>query len=96
MVQRTFLRSDALIEKRGEVVSRFVDGKVVLLCPESFHPFRLNESGARIWSLMAHPRRVGDLVDELQGLYEVDREEVLLDVMAFLSELLERNLIEGR
>lgn len=95
MVQKNHLNHDAVITQRKGVVSRFVDGKAVLLCPESFHPFRLNETGARIWALIDHPRRVGDLAEELQGLYEVDREEFLRDMTAFLLELLERNLIEG-
>lgn len=95
MIQKTALMRDAVIVKSQKVVSRFVDGKAVLLCPESYHPFRLNETGSRIWGLMDEPRRVDDLVNEIHGLYEVDREEILRDVMAFLSELLERNLIEG-
>jgi hypothetical protein len=87
---------DTLVVKRPEVVSRTLDDKVILLCPEVCHPFRLNESGTRIWEWMDLPRRVGDLVTEFQDLYEVGREDALRDVTAFLSELLERNLIEGR
>ena len=94
MCQKAALKPDDLVIKREDVVSRFLDNKAILVCPESRHPFRLNEVGTRIWELMDHHMRVDDLIDKVHGFYQMDRDEIYPDIIAFLAELLERNLIK--
>ena len=94
MSQKKFLKPDDLVIKGKNVVCRFLDGRAVLLTPGYSHPFQLNRPGARIWRLMDHHSRVGDLIDSVYGSYQVDRDEAGLDTISFLSELMEKKLIK--
>jgi len=58
--------------------------------------YGLNEVGARIWELLKEPRRAGEIRDVILDEYEVEPEAVTRDVLALLTELADRGLIEVR
>jgi hypothetical protein len=58
--------------------------------------YGLNETGARIWELLKQPRRAGEIRDVILDEYEVEPGAVTRDVLALLSELADRGLIEVR
>lgn len=87
------LKPGDIVVKGEDVVARFLEDRAILLHPDSRHPFRLNEVGTRIWELMDRHNRIEDLIEALSGVYEIDRDQAFPDIMAFLEELLKRNLI---
>jgi len=94
MSQKNFLKPDDIVIKKKDVVCRFLDDRAILLNPGYHHPFRLNQMGTRIWQLMDHHLRVGDLIDSVCGSYKVDRAEVTPDTISFLLELIEKEIIK--
>ena len=56
--------------------------------------YGLDSVGARVWSLLATPRRVSEIVDAVTEEFEVSRERCERDVLALLGELAERQLIK--
>ncbi|MBW1705901.1 MAG: PqqD family protein [Deltaproteobacteria bacterium] len=94
MSQKNDLKPDDIVTKKKNVVCRFLDERAILLAPGYHHPFRLNEMGTRIWQLMDHHSRVDDLIDSVYGFYQVDRDEVVPDIISFLSKLMEKKLIK--
>ena len=56
--------------------------------------YGLDSVGARVWSLLAAPRRVSEIVDAVTVEFEVSRERCERDVLALLGELAERQLIK--
>ena len=75
---------------RKEVLFTRIENEIVLLHLESEFYFTLNETGARIWELLAQYSFDG-LVQELMNEYEDLNVSTLSD---FISELLDKELIE--
>ena len=55
--------------------------------------YGLDAVGARVWSLLAAPRQVTEIVDVVTAEFDVDRQRCEHDVLALLGELVERRLI---
>jgi len=55
--------------------------------------YGLDAVGARVWSLLAAPRRVSEIVDAVTEEFDVDRQRCEYDVLALLGELAEHRLI---
>jgi GeoRSP system PqqD family protein len=64
------------------------DGTLILV--DSGQVFELNLLGAEIWKLCDGRRTVGDVVDDILRRYEVERDELWRDVLAFLDDMTER------
>ena len=58
-----------------------------MILVDSGQVFELNLLGADIWKLCDGERTVGEVVDDLIGRYDVEREELEGDVRAFLSQM---------
>jgi pyrroloquinoline quinone biosynthesis protein D len=86
-------------EARREVLATLAEGGDVddegtLILVDSGQVFELNLLGADIWKLCDGDRTVGDVVDDLLGRYDVERDELEDDVRAFLSQMEERGWME--
>ena len=55
--------------------------------------YGLDAVGARVWSLLAAPRRVSEIIAVVTEEFDVGRERCEHDVLALLGELAERRLI---
>jgi pyrroloquinoline quinone biosynthesis protein D len=64
------------------------DGTLILV--DSGRVFELNLLGAEIWKLCDGRRTAGDVVDDILGRYEVERDELCRDVQAFLDDMTDR------
>ena len=85
--------ADSLIVQDSEPISAEVDGEVVMLSERASAYFGLDHIGSEIWHLIKQPRRVGELCEALAQRYEVEPEILNRDMVAFLEQLLARNLI---
>src|SRR5512143_2975642 len=74
---------------RGEDASE--EGTVILIVSGMMH--QLNLLGGEIWKLLDGTKSEDDIVDELQKVFEVDRETLAGDVSAFLDDLSRRGWI---
>lgn len=75
------------------VASRIMDGEAVLVHPGRGEVKVLNELGAEIWKRLDGRHSVGEIVDELLGAYAVDRSDLEGDVLRFMENLRERDLV---
>jgi hypothetical protein len=55
--------------------------------------FLLDDVAAAVWSRLAEPVRVADLVAELRQRYDVDPEQCEADLLPFLGLLREKKLV---
>lgn len=69
-------------------------GEAVVLDPNTGRYYGLNELGARIFELIRTPSAVSEVVRVLLQEYEVAADRLEADVLAFLSAMAERKLIE--
>lgn len=70
-------------------------GEAVVLDPQSGRYYGLNELGARIFELARKPRTVDRIMHALLQEYDVEAETLRADLLAFLQEMEQRNLIEA-
>ncbi|MEY8120409.1 PqqD family protein [Falsihalocynthiibacter sp. BN13B15] len=75
------------------VVSRQVDGELVILDLESGLYFGLNEVGARFFALASEGASVDAVYDAMLQEYDVDAETLECDIRSLVSELEQRKLI---
>lgn len=70
-------------------------GEAVVLDPNTGRYYGLNELGARIFELARKPRSVERIMHALLQEYEVEADKLRADLLAFLHEMEQRQLIEA-
>jgi len=73
-----------------------MDGELVMMGHEQGEYYGLRDVAASLWQHLAEPRTTGELCDLVAGEYDVTAEGCRDDVIAFLQELTEKDLIERR
>lgn len=84
---------DAVLVRDSEPVAATVNEEVFMLSIRAGAYFGLNPVGSEIWSLLAEPRRVGDLCESLSRIFDVDADTIFRDANPFLEALLARGLV---
>lgn len=82
------------------VYSVIEDGRAVLLHSTRGEYFGLNAVGTRVWAAIEKAGRPseagpGDLLDELSAEFQVGRERLEEDVLAFLKHLVDNKLVRS-
>jgi hypothetical protein len=84
---------DSCVVVSDEQVSTALGDETVILGMEDGVYYGLDAVGARVWALLAAPRRVSELVETITREFDVTAEQCGRDVLALLEELFERRLI---
>jgi hypothetical protein len=74
-------------------VSTSVGGDAVILGLSDSVYYGLDAVGARVWSLLATPRRVTELVATIVDEFDVAPEACARDLLALLEDLVARDLV---
>lgn len=88
-------RSSIVVASRDQVASD-LGGETVLLGLRTARYYGLADVGARIWELLREPIGVPAICATIAREYEVTPEQCEADVLRFLEELAEQELIEVR
>ncbi len=57
--------------------------------------FNLNETGAAIWDKIGGKKDLKEIIKELEEEYEVEGQQLEIDVVEFVNEMMEAKLIEA-
>ena len=87
------LSMDTVVVRSSEPITRAVDGELVMLDRRQSRYFALDAIGHRIWTLLERPQPVGALCVALQQEFDVPAETCRLDVLAFLEQLSDAELV---
>lgn len=87
------LTPDTLIVRSDDFITSAVDGDLVMMSLEKGIYYGLDAIGSQIWEHIAEPISVNALCQKLTDQYEVDSAQCQEDVLAFLNELLNENII---
>ena len=85
--------TDSCVVVSDEQVSTTLGDEAVILGMRDGVYYGLDTVGARIWALLATPRRVSEIVHTVSEEFDVSREQCERDVLALLESLSERELI---
>lgn len=92
-MKKQILTKDSIIKQTGDVVASEIDGETVMMSIENGEYYGLDGIGSHIWELIRKRIKVSDLIDCLMKKYEVDFDTCEKDVMAFLNELNQDNIL---
>lgn len=81
------------ISASSDLMIAELEGEAVLLDMQSGRYFGLNEVGTQIWEMAQEPCLVEEVIMALEGYYEIPASQLEQDVMAFLHDMMSRQLI---
>jgi hypothetical protein len=87
------LTLDSRVVASEEQVHTSLGDEAVILGLEDGVYYGLDTVGARVWALLAAPRRVSEIVAAVTTEFDVSTERCESDVLALLRELVECKLI---
>ncbi len=94
MNDEPLININTTVQASPEIVTNTLGEEVVMMSIEKSAYYGLDEIGSRIWELIASERTVSSICDILVREYDVPREECEQDILAWLNELAEQNLVE--
>ncbi len=84
---------DVFKKKKGVAYRKLLD-ETVLIDTTRGEIFSFNETAGVIWELLDGERDLGSIAGEISSEYDVDSDEAAGDVVEFISQLLEAELVE--
>jgi hypothetical protein len=85
---------NSTIKRMDNLVSCDLDGETALMSVDQGKYYGLDPIGSRIWALLEEARPVVDLCALLLAEFEVEPARCQQDVLAFLHDLAQDNLIK--
>jgi hypothetical protein len=82
------------VRRIDNVLDADIDDETVVMDIDKGRYFGFNETGTRIWGLLAQPIVIRDLCDKIMAEFEVPREQCEQEVFDFLGGLLTRGLLQ--
>lgn len=90
------LRTSSVVVMAREQVSCPLGEESAILNLKNSVYYGLDPVGARIWTLLQEPRRIGELRDVLIAEYEVEPAQCERDLLALLEKMRSEGLVEVR
>jgi hypothetical protein len=84
---------DQIVRRNEKTASRVLAGEAIVLTPTDSKIHSFNETGSRIWELLADELTVKEIVVQIRGEFEVSEEQAQADVIAFLEELAAKGIV---
>lgn len=85
---------NSTVKWADDLVSCDLDGETALMSVENGKYYAMDPVGSRIWALLEQPRPVAAMCAFLLEEFEVEPSQCQHDVLAFLNELAQDNLIK--
>lgn len=89
----TMTATDIVVRNDNELLTVEVDGELIGMSVERGACYGLNSVGTRIWELLAEPRSIASLCEQLTGEYEVEQDACLREVLDLVEELRAEGLV---
>ena len=83
-----------IVSRNEELIFSSLDEGTVMMSLENSEYYGLDSIGRRIWELMETPVKVSAICASLTGEYDVDPEQCRKDVIAFLEQLAEKDILK--
>ena len=85
--------ADTLIRNDDELLTTVVDGELIGMSVEQGACYGLNGVATRIWELLAEPRSVDSLCDQLVQEYDVEASVCRREVLELIDQLRSEGLV---
>ena len=89
----TTISTNSIIQRNEGIVQAEIDGETVMMSIDSGEYYGLDPVASRIWAIIENPLSVQALKEKLLNEYDVSEEQCQSDVLKFLGEMVENNVI---
>jgi hypothetical protein len=84
---------DTIVRKNDDIFTGAIDNETVAMSIQSGKYYQLNKTGSRILALLDHPRSIRELCEAIQGNYKIDYDVCQNDILEFMQDMANKNLI---
>lgn len=88
------LDPETILRLRDDVRFRLLGDEAVIVCQDSGEILAVNEIGAQVLSAIDGGTSVKAIIAGLETQYDVSPESLKEDIMAFIGELLDANVVQ--
>ncbi len=80
--------------RKQDLIAADMDGETVMMDIMTGKYYNLGRTGGAIWNLIAEPKTLSEIVDELTKKFDVERSVCEKQTKAFLLSCAERGIID--
>lgn len=84
---------DTIVRKNDDIFTGTIDNEMVAISIQSGKYYQLNKTGSRILTLLDHPHSVRELCEAMQGKYKIESDVCQDDILEFMKDMANKNLI---
>lgn len=90
----TVVSMESHVVRHPDLVFAHMGEEVVMMSQDQGDYLGLNAVASAIWEMTESPQRVADICTQLQERYEVTPEQCQRDVLIFMQQMLDKELIQ--
>ena len=87
------MAAQQVLTRNNEVLWKLIEDKVVLLDMDEGRAITLNEVGSHIWTALEKHKTQEELLQDVTSAFDIDENTARKDTIAFLDDMLKRDLI---
>jgi len=81
------------VQRNQEMLTSNIGEEIVMMSIDNSAYYGLDPIGSNIWEMLAEPIRVSDLCAQLMQRYEVNEQDCQRDVLNFLNQMRNEDLL---
>jgi Coenzyme PQQ synthesis protein D (PqqD) len=94
-MSRPSITLQSIVARTPDVVGSKIEDRMALMSIRNGAYYGMDPVGSRVWDLIARSVRVSDVCESLLGEFEVDRATCERQVLAFLQQLADADLLDS-
>ena len=94
MQEKPAIDSKSILQRNPDQLFTMIDDEVVMLNIKYEEYLNLNSHASYIWQQLQTPQSFGELTDQLCTVYNVEKDVCMEDTMEFITELVEKDIIQ--
>jgi Coenzyme PQQ synthesis protein D (PqqD) len=87
------ITESTIIQRRSDILTSDLDGEKVMMSIEKGEYYGLGKTGTFIWDHIIEAISINDLVTMITDKYSIKQKECLEDIIPFIADLIEKELI---
>lgn len=87
------MNDQTILKRKSGLMTANMNGSAVMMDIATGKYYNLGETGGHIWELLEQPTTLSNLIQRLTTEYDVSAERCRADVLSFLQQLVDRDLL---
>jgi coenzyme PQQ biosynthesis protein PqqD len=79
------------VKRNDRLPWRIIEGEAILVNIDAEEVIHLNEVAAETWRVMDGTRTVGEIIENIDEIFDAARPTIEKDVVEFIEQLIEKN-----